>query len=162
MGLPRRCAALLPRPRVGIRRPSRGALLVGLWPKGRHSHAARRRCAHPLGSALAGEGAGDGAESSARFARFARARRAAEREGRREVRARVSTTQPGGGFFDQAKCRTAVGFDPTARSHRATQRPRRASVPRRFAGPGPRCGLCGCAHACRVGPGHFDGWATAQ
>jgi len=30
---------------------------------------------------------------------------------------------------------------------RATQRPRRASAPRRFAGPGPRCGLGGCARA---------------
>ena len=39
------------------------ALLAGLWPKGRRNQAARWRRAHPLGSALAGEGAGDGTEA---------------------------------------------------------------------------------------------------
>jgi len=36
-------------------------LLAGLRPKGCRGQAARRRRAHPLGSAHAGEGAGDGA-----------------------------------------------------------------------------------------------------
>jgi len=43
--------------------------------------------------------------------------------------------------------------------HSAAQASERATA---FSGPGPRCGLGGCARACRVGPGHFDGWATAQ
>ena len=50
----------------GEKKAKPGALLAGLWPKGCRSQAARRRHAHPLGSALAGEGVGDGAESSAR------------------------------------------------------------------------------------------------
>jgi len=56
-------------------------LLAGLWPKGRRSQVARRRRAHPLGSVLAGKGAGDGAESSARSRSLSLGLRAIEREG---------------------------------------------------------------------------------
>ena len=38
-----------------------GSLLVGLGQRGHRGQAARRRRAHPLGSAHAGEGAGGGA-----------------------------------------------------------------------------------------------------
>ena len=41
--------------------PAGGAQLAGIRPQGRRGQAARRRRAHPLGSAHAGEGAGDGA-----------------------------------------------------------------------------------------------------
>ena len=40
-----------------------GAQLTGIRPQGRRGQAARRRRAHPLGSAHAGEGAGDGARA---------------------------------------------------------------------------------------------------
>jgi len=45
----------------GEKKVEPGALLVGLWPRGRRSQTARRRHAHPLGSARAGERVGDGA-----------------------------------------------------------------------------------------------------
>ena len=48
---------------VGEKKAEPGALLVGLWPRGRRSQAARRRHAHPLGSAHAGEGVSDGASA---------------------------------------------------------------------------------------------------
>ena len=47
---------------TGIR--PKGARLAGIRPQGRRGQAARRRRAHPLGSAHAGEGAGDGAGTS--------------------------------------------------------------------------------------------------
>ena len=63
-GLPRRCAALLSRRRAGKRKGRPGALLARIQPQGRRGQAARRRRAHPLGSAHAGEGASDGAGTS--------------------------------------------------------------------------------------------------
>ena len=51
--------------RAGKREADRkGARLAGIRPQGRRGQAARRRRAHPLGSAHAGEGAGDGAGTS--------------------------------------------------------------------------------------------------
>ena len=47
--------------RGGGRKGRPGALLAGIRPQGRRGQAARRRRAHPLGNAHAGEGAGDGA-----------------------------------------------------------------------------------------------------
>ena len=42
----------------------KGSRLAGIRPQGRRGQATRRRRAHPLGSAHAGEGAGDGAGTS--------------------------------------------------------------------------------------------------
>ena len=71
MGLPRCCAALLPRTvRAEKKAEHREKPLAGLRPKGRHSQAARRQRAHPLGSAHAGEGTGDGAIFALAFARL--------------------------------------------------------------------------------------------
>ena len=50
-------------PTRGEKKAELGALLAGLWPKGRRGQAARQRCAHPLGNAHADEGADDGAEA---------------------------------------------------------------------------------------------------
>ena len=47
----------------GKERPA-GAPLAEIRPQGHRGQAARRRRAHPLGSAHAGEGAGDGAGTS--------------------------------------------------------------------------------------------------
>ena len=51
--------------RAGKREANRkGARLAGIRPQGRRGQAARRRRAHPLGNAHAGEGGGDGAGTS--------------------------------------------------------------------------------------------------
>jgi len=81
-----------------------GALLAGLWPKGRCSQAARRWRAHPLGSALAGEGAGDGTESSARSRSLSLGLCTIEREkGRSRMGVRVSADAAGRAFFIRAR-----------------------------------------------------------
>ena len=84
----------------GEKKAKPGALLAGLWPKGRRGQVARRRCVHPLGSAHAGEGAGDGAMaalsvvSPARVTRW-RLRYAEERRESGDERESIETNELG-------------------------------------------------------------------
>ena len=87
------------------KRAEPGALLAELRPKGRRGLAARRRRAHPLGSAHVDEGAGDGAiappfrplDSLGLWLRYGE-ESGKERESKEENAARVTGRQLSTGF----------------------------------------------------------------
>ena len=149
MGLPRRCAALLPHQRAGRRRPSTGRNLS-------LDSGQRGATARPLdGNVLTRWGARTPARGPTTAPRpcslssspaLRRARAAERAEGRREVGARVFGHR-GRGVLISRNGRSAVRSARTAGIVRAASWPRRGAWPRRFAGPGPRCGLGGSARA---------------
>jgi len=130
----------------GEKKAEPGALLGVLWPKRRRGQAARRRHGHPLGRAHADEGANDGAgalyslSSSFALRSAARCCCAEERQVRGEERERGRKRMGLGFSGGRCRCVFVRAISPLSRRiERAFSRPRRASAPRGFAGPG--CGL---------------------
>ena len=136
MGLPRRCAALLPHQRAGRRRPSAGRSLLS--DSGQRGAAARSLD----GSALTRWGARTSVRGPTTAPRpcslssspaLRQARAAEIVEGRRKVGARVSAVAVRGVLIGR-NGRSAVGSTRTTGIVRAALRPRRGARPRRFAG----------------------------